>query len=232
MRKRIFYFFFILSAVLFLAACGNASDEVPESVWLREIDDCDYAEFSDPSIKCTQSAIHNVDKTAHTDLVVISLQAESTYGKVNTYRSVLFQYDKSSDLWSVLKRSDWSERAYSFNDNLEGGWHYEEFGNAYDIWIESVDDGRITLEVQASLSAYDLFTGTIYCNTYAYDSFDIKTNAYIEDIPLELSDGFFVSWSQTKSGENETTTYLRIQLDIANGIGYAYVYPEVLISSD
>lgn len=232
MKKRIIFFLFILCTVLFLSACGKASDEVPESVWLREIDDCNYAEFFDPAIKCTQSAIHNVDKTAHTDLVVISLQAESTYGKVSTYRSVLFQYDKSSDLWSVLRRDDWSKRAYSFNENLEGGWRYEEYDNVYDIWIESVDDDSITLEAQASLSAYNLFTGTVYCNTRAYGSFDIKSNAYIGDIPLELSDGFFVSWSQTKSGENETTTYLNIELDISKGIGYAYVWPDVRISSD
>lgn len=209
-----------------LTGCGNSSAQVPDSVIQSMlILGCEYY---DPNADWSWTATHNIDKDAHTDRVEVELTVEYEYGTVTLTNTSVFQYDRSSDLWNFLRLGVWSEPVYTFNNNLRGDWKVEWFGSTYGITIKSVDGGKVSLEYFVAEKVYGgIFTGDVYCEIFGKGTYEI--DGEFITVPVELPSGFVASWMQTSSGNSEPETKLYIQLDVVEGVGYVYVYPEISV---
>lgn len=145
--KRIFNSFIILLClVLVLSACSSSEKNgVPNSVFERDA--------ADILGNCTHyEASHHVDTDAHTDSVHLTVSKEGQYGKITTNAEYLYQYNKSSDLWTMLgggiltTEHSLNEDAYVSSSPWIGQEDFHTWGNGnfqYRIDIHQLSSSQI-----------------------------------------------------------------------------------------
>lgn len=112
-------------------------NEVPESVVLRNISIDENA---------TYSITHNYDSASHIDDVELITCYNGEYGTRTTTYTYAYQYDKSSDLWSLIGGNNGmvsdvitlSEESYKNNNYFSGDFNQVHNGT-YSIMVESLD---------------------------------------------------------------------------------------------
>lgn len=228
--KRILCFFLILvllcTPLTTLTGCSNySSGEVPDSLIADLVNQNDYAYLGD----CEWSIIHHVDEKTHRDQVDIILGIYAPYAEMVSTCSAVYEYDRSSDLWSLVMHDNWSEPEYnfSFNDALIGEWHLESNDSTYDITVTDVYPTQISIEFSIKESIYAGLDGHDMWEVSGYGTYNLSGNYF--EIPLELPDECYVSWKDTKSGENESTTYLNVWISPTSGLTRAYVSPTIRV---
>ena len=96
----------LLMFVLLLTACG-APKEVPEQmiVWTVEdyLKECGYGTVTDHSYEVT----HSPEESTKTDTVHIALEATCERASLSTSYDATYQYNKASDLWTVIRGGEW-----------------------------------------------------------------------------------------------------------------------------
>lgn len=227
--KRIACIVLFISVCLLLCACGTDM-EAPDSIIRDTVNDYIKSErlsgISDGDIKIT--ANHKSDSSNHTDTVKITAELEYPYGTYTVTSTQTYQYSQSNDTWSLYRRGSWSEPEYAFNSKLAKNWHIDNGDDTYDIDIKSVNSKTIKLECEASETVYGgLLVGNKKCMLSASGTYTLDGQRL--SVKLNLPDGFYVSWYQTSSGENETFTYLNIMLSLEKGIESALISPEISV---
>lgn len=230
-RSKSFLLVLVVVLSLVLSGCGkssSASNGVPnrtvELVVLdyfdeRELYPGDYNGYS-------FNVVHNYDKSSKTDAAIINLSIEYTYTSESTYIQTWYSYDKSSDLWTLIRKGEWSESSYGYpSDRLIGQWHIDDCGdyfeNHYEININSISGHSVSLDYSISASAMGAAFGpggTLYLDgsgTYeVYPSWGFSGPELGIQVPIDLPDGFFIS-SLAEGSSNSTT--LCIDIDLQQG---------------
>lgn len=224
-RNIILVLFLICTALNIFTGCSAAETEVPDSVIYDLVEKNKYSDLGEYEI----SVIHHPDEKTHRDRVDIILGIYAPYAEIVSTCSAEYQYDRTSDLWSLIKCEDWSNPDYNFafTDSLLKTWHIENYGSTYDITVTDVYPTQISIEFSIHESIYAGLDGTYTWEVSGYGTFDLN-NGYFE-VPLELPEECYVSWKDTKSGENETVTYLCVWLSPESGITYASVSPTIQV---
>lgn len=109
--KRIAYIVIIMAMALILFACGGQT-KVPDSLIELEIETeiRDYLYENDKDdFRYSYTVDHKSDSSMHTDTLTVCLKIEGDYGYYQTYNSFTYQYDRSSDLWNLKQKGDWTE---------------------------------------------------------------------------------------------------------------------------
>lgn len=201
--------------------------EVPESIIEDLVLENEYAELG----KYTLSVTHHPDEEIHRDSVDIVLTIHATYADVISTCSAVYQFDRASDLWSLIRCDEWSEPTYQYNDNLVRTWNIDRFGNQYIIMITDIGSSEISAEFVIRETVYaGLYVGDYTWETFGRGTFELGNSSF--EIPLELPDELFVSWMYTQSGENESTTDLYVSLSPESGISTAFISPEISVHED
>lgn len=217
----------LLSVVMvLLMGCGDSSGgEVPDSLIAELVAQNDYAYLGD----YTWSTIHHVDKETHRDRVDIFLGIYAPYAEIVSTCSAVYEYDRSSDLWTLVMHDNWTEPEYnfSFNDALVGEWSLESNGSIYKIAVTEVFPAQISIEFSIKESVYAGLDGHYMWEVSGYGTYDLNGNYF--EIPLELPKECYVSWKDTKSGENESVTYLNVWISPMSGLTRAYISPEIRV---
>ena len=143
----------LLLAVLMAYACTGCSGEgngVPEEVVFRHIEEiynemvenaeCGRLEAGTEPVKFDISYLHDVNKDTHVDVVTVTVIEKGRLGTLTNRITQQYQYDRSSDLWTLIAESEW-EGSMELNEGVltEGLWDYIPDDEAY-------YDDRIMLE--------------------------------------------------------------------------------------
>lgn len=164
----------IISAIIIcgcLTGCGNTSREVPEDQVQYAVEDylsfcslngsktkygsLELDEYSDMDFE----AVHSWNKESNTDTVKLSISLDYAYGSLIAENTLIYEYNRSNDLWSLIRSDEWSEHA-KYNPitiqlaEFSGGLTY----NPGLYWLYNTD---INLETYEATAEY----GT---NAYAY----------------------------------------------------------------
>lgn len=181
MRQSVFFFTLILICLI-CTACGSSSGKVPDSYIIKYLQD---EELSDMSF----SSKHHYDSKSHIDTVSVTLTKEGLYGSYGSYVELKYQYDRSSDLWTLFDASEFEDATYSFNKNLIGYWDCGEYDSEkICLNITAVDSESITLDGTAVLTQFRPFYGNFDVPMSASGTYSLENATYIYinmDVPEE-----------------------------------------------
>ena len=229
MKSRIVSYIALLffALLVLLTGCGNSQsakgvpDRTAELVILDYFDERgmrqgDYNSYS-------FNVIHNYDKSSNSDAAVINLKIEYNYAVENTYVPVWYSYNKSSELWTLDRKGNWSESAISFSgEKLIGRWRISNYDDNYEIEIKSVNGDSITLDYDIYAAATvsmgldpDRMLSVDGSGTYSLSNWGIT-------IPFDLPDGFYCNKGGGRFGEKSTD--LNIRIDPQQGCNSGYIY--------
>lgn len=127
-----------------LSGCTNEKKGVPESVVLYDV-----AEILGKTENDYQCKIeHSVDVSSHIDNAIIVIKYETEYTKQTGMAKCRYQYDKSSDFWSLIEFGDWvweTELKESFTETKPhmGTDIYETYN--YALYIDEIDTKNLTI---------------------------------------------------------------------------------------
>lgn len=203
--------------------CGTVQTEVPDAIIQDLVSENEYSSLGGYEFY----TIHHADEQSHRDTVDVILGIDAPYAEIISQCTAVYEYDRSSDLWSLIGYDGWTDPDYSFNDNLIGTWHCESNGSVYDITVTEVYPTQISVEFSIKESIYAGLNGTYMWEVSGYGTYDLNSSYF--EIPLELPEQCYVSWADTKSGENESITYLNIWISPTNGITQAYISPTIRV---
>lgn len=206
----------MLFMVMSVSSCGN--DGIPSIVAWNLVDECDYY---DSDFWRARTIHHSYDSKSRTDSATLILKAQGNYGNCSSSCDAVFQYNRSSDTWSLLSAKEWTEPSYMFNDELVGKWTVgSTLGNkdeSYEFEITSVKNDKITLNYKLSKVVYGGFSGDALLELSGSTTVTYTSNTLW--IAIELPEHFYA-----QSGPNSSnSTRLCVNLDIARGVDSAYI---------
>lgn len=213
MRKTYFLTFFLLLCVSVLFSSCGSQYGVPDDYVMYFVEECEYA---DSDYESSTQVIHSFNEKTHMDSTTVVSTYTGDYGSFITTCEAVFQYDRTSDLWSLVRRSEWSDPEYKYSDSLVGKWNVgSPFGLSGDYLIEiiSVSDDMIELRCTISKTVYDMFENA---------QLNMSKKATVDNsdewimVPIELPEHFFVYENGYPSGSNLTD--LCVHLDIDKGV--------------
>lgn len=208
-----------MTFVLMITLCSCGEQAVPVIVAFELVGECKYY---NSDYVMSKEIEHSYDSESHTDSATLLTKAESNYGSYISTCDAIFQYDRSSDTWSVLSAEEWTQPVYTFYDNLVRTWNV---GNtlggdrdSYEIEITSVQDDSISLNYKISNIVYGgLFAGDVLLELSGSATVTYRSDSLW--IPIELPDHFYA-----QNGINSShSTDLCISLNIAQGVESAYI---------
>ena len=105
--KKAFAVVLCLIALVMLTGYSSAGKQVPEKTleWAVE----DYLEslgLGEPNSRNAEID-HDTDAATHTDTVTIQLSADYTYYSIGSTCVTTYEYNKASDLWTVIRDGKW-----------------------------------------------------------------------------------------------------------------------------
>ena len=173
--------------------------------------------------------MHDYDSSSQTDNVAITLTLSSDCGTMTCRRTVVYAYDKSSGLWSAVRRESWSDPEYAFGKGLCGTYPLTNGEEVYEVKITSVSGNSIQLECWADAVCQRGYFSAGTCYLEASGAY--SANGRYLEIPLELPDGYYAKYrvGDTNTSVTDRVT-LSLYLDIADGISTAFLYPTVGVS--
>lgn len=171
---------YILLFAMFILLCGcqtNESGGVPDSLVLSDLSYIkgDYLLDGDYSLS------HNIDSDAHIDTVYIQfLNEETEYARQYRILSCRYQYDKSTDLWTLLGYGGWVSRT-ELKDAIFSQETWTGFSDnplksnqfSYSIMVDRIDLDTMTITLTNYVLIYN--HGTVSQNT------PVTLNLYYDD---------------------------------------------------
>ena len=120
MIKRMSIALVLLCAALAFSACSHMPEAVPETLLEWEVEDFEKLGLDNYGLgdydKTKTAFIHNPDKASHTDAVQIDVSRQYTHGVVKYNNTLTYQYDKSKDLWELIRKDDWRLTSSKVNE--------------------------------------------------------------------------------------------------------------------
>lgn len=224
----------IFALIICFTACGNESKGVPDDVAIRSVSECQYA-YSNATTYVT----HNkYDSESHLDYVTIVSKSEGKYGYFISTCEAVFQYNRTSDLWSLLDAELWTEPRYTFNDNLVGRYDVSTLSEDEEIsgYVEilSVTDKKIKLcyDISGDVDiAFKYFedlhiekSGTETLVNGVFDEYSSR-ESYIP-VDIKLPEGWVEAHSFSSDNSDDTIS-LRLIIGLRTGVKSIYLSGEV-----
>lgn len=215
--KRIACMVLLISVCFLLCACGTDT-EAPDSIIRESVSDQIRAEgLIEGNVKFT--ATHSPDSSNHTDTVKIKADVEGNYGTYTLSGTQTYQYSQSNDTWSVYRRGEWTEPAFTFNKKLVDSWKIKDGNDQYDIKIKSINGNNISMECTAEVEC--LLGDGKTCTLKASGTYPISGNYKNTEMKLvvemDVPDGFYYT------GDNRDKATLFVYLDINSGVNSAFI---------
>jgi len=216
---------FIISAIVFFS--GSKPMETPDEMINLLVMNCD--DFKPDKYAMSVTSAHRYDEESKIDTVNITITAEGTYGYYMTSCVARYQYDRSSDAWTLLSADEWSKKEYRLSDNIIGReWIVGSTSGGdksqYTVKITSISDNLATVDIKIQEMAYaGILTGDIPFELSCTKTGEIVT-ATIK-LQVELPEGFACQTSAGKTSKNATVW---IFFDIHKGIRSVltdYIFP-------
>lgn len=137
MKKKWCFVLLVLMMVL-LTACSSGDRKAPDSEIKYIVDEYLYENTMEDCVGSSFEATHDWDADSKTDSVQLKVVTEYEYGNVIAECECDFQYDKTSDLWSIKRMGQWHETV--------------EYGNCFDgAEFEGLDDnGNIVYRIKVN----------------------------------------------------------------------------------
>ena len=141
---------------------------VPESVVLREV-------TLDENV--TYNISHHYDPASHIDDVELTTCYNGKYGTQTTTYTYAYQYNKSTDLWTLIdKNNGMQNTATTFNNEslkreyIFSGDFNQAHSGTYTIFVENLDLSNMKADLSYSINFNDNSAGL-----YSRNTFDIYT---------------------------------------------------------
>ena len=224
--KKLVLYLSIVSLLFTLFSCGGEKG-VPDAFAIESAGKCKYVTPKYPS---TTDVIHNkYDSESYLDYVTIASKSEGDYGSFVSTRKAIFQYDRTSDLWSLFDIEPWTEPDYTFNKRLVGKYDVKgevDYENIIcHIEILSVTEESIQLKYNLSADvdiAFEYFeslhievSGKETLSNGEFFVFVTDDNPHLS-IPIELPEGYC-------DGYHDADISLILEIDLTYGIQTAHV---------
>lgn len=219
---KVFMMLMVLGVMISLTGCGN-SKEVPESILMMYVED--FSDYDEDNENIFIEYDHEYDSDAQMDTVLIKLSCVDIYGHYFRENTVRYMYDRSTGIWTLAKKGNWSTRKYEFNDYLVGEW---KISDKFVLVINEVKDGKVKLEYCFNGMAYDKVE---YDRNYGRDPtipYELigNTTATIKDNYLQFSvklpDYYYYDYHS-----KESTLNISVELSIDKGIEKTSRYEDI-----
>lgn len=209
-KVKIFLMLGIINLCVLLVGCSASNKK---QVPTHEIELQVKENFSKYDCDCSWTAQHSIKRPLHMDSVSVTVKNESYYGYDEDVYEMIYQYDKSVDIWS-LQESRLISSKIVFNENLIHSG-YEDYVTNLDTWDWSNDDTFIELEI------YDIAADSI--EIYSCATFE---NACREDVQVIYN---FAYDDKFDENDNIRDEYLEIvqageHWEIEDGCLWIYSY--------
>lgn len=225
----------IFALIICFTSCGNESKGVPDDVAIRSVSECQYA-YSNATTYVT----HNkYDSESHLDYVTIVSKSEGKYGYFISTCEAVFQYNRTSDLWSLLDAEPWTRPTYTYNDNLVGKYdvstlsEYQEISGYVEILSVTDKEIKLCYDISADLDIVTtLFeelhieksgTETVTNSVLDYSPSDLDADI---DIDIKLPEGW-VEAHAFSSDNSDDTISLSLEINLKTGVKSIYLSDEV-----
>lgn len=155
--------------------------QVPESVIFLTTDiDVDTAD--------RYTVTHNYDTDAYTDNVELTLYYEGPYGMDTSCHHLWYQYDKTSDLWTLIKEDDaiYEEEinADAYMNSSPWVGRDENIGCDYSVFFYDIDTDQMTVDIGYNI----VFDNNSIPRSYNSGIFELSYG-YCIDLPYETAYG-------------------------------------------
>lgn len=232
-RKKLSRILMVLVLILLmLSGCGESAgkgvpDRTAEMVVLDYFDEFDIWPDEYDSYSFTVS--HNYDKSSKTDAAVIHLTLQHPYATETTYIPVWYAYNKSSDQWTLARKGEWSESAFSYyTSKLIGAWVIDNLNQEYTISVRSINGDSVTLDYSISAPATVSMGLDPDKELYLEGSGTYTLKNSNISIPIDLPDGFLACNSPLIYEKN---TRLSIHLSPQFGFNGGYLLGQLSYST-
>lgn len=151
MNKSKILLFATVLFMLFIAGCGSQKT-VPDKMLEWEVEEYLKSNkyLGGAYTNYDYSVVHSPDKSTNTDTVQINLSITYPHNVTSSIFSATYQYDRSSDLWSVLRGGNWdapnvlsydiTESARIWQQSFESaGWTVTLEGEGADYIRQQID---------------------------------------------------------------------------------------------
>ncbi len=202
--------------IIIISSTGNNTKEVPMSLVEQVVMSCKDFKIDKYAMSFTTS--NQYDKDSKIDTVNITITAEGTYGYYKTSCTARYQYDRSSDLWSLISVSDWSKKEYTLKDSIIGKeWYVKSTtggDSVYAVKVTSISGAIATVDFSMKSSVFTGITSeNKLCEISCIQDAEIKGTSLI--LSAELPDHFY---SQKSLGENSNMAEICIFWDLQQGV--------------
>ena len=227
--KRMIAFLLAALMLLSLCACGGGGG-VPDSYISTYIANKCYEEDMDAS-EWDFSTKHNYDAKSHIDTVLVTLTDEGYYGTRSFQIELKYQYNRSSDLWSLFAESEWEDEyayTYTFNDNILGEWNIDDYGDNIQVTITDIDSTNVTAKCTVSTDVSVLWVGKFNVNMEGSGVYEIEDGGRFK-IKTDVPDGY--GWQPRIMWECYDYAEVDVSLGINAGVS-AHLPGKILMNSD
>ncbi len=202
--------------IIIIFSTGNNTKEVPMSLIEQVVMSC--KDFKTDKYAMSFTTSDQYDKDSKIDTVNITITAEGAYGYYKTSCTARYQYDRSSDLWSLISVSDWSKKEYTLKDSIIGKeWYVKSTtggDSVYAVKVTSISGAIATVDLSMKSSVYTgISSGNKLCEISCIQDAEIKGTSLI--LSAELPDHFY---SQKSLGENSNMAEIYIFWDLQQGV--------------
>lgn len=142
MRKAKVLIGVLLAILIFgiFTGCGAEGKGVPDTIVFEQVR-YQYETLSYYVLSPSYQISHNVDKTTHIDTVTVQMLARGEYGTETDTIYLQYQYNRASDLWTLIAEGEWEKELKLDQEALIGIWELEGDYCEY-IYIDEVYENR------------------------------------------------------------------------------------------
>lgn len=188
-----------------LTACSSGDKKAPDAEIKYVVEEYLYENTMEGCIGSIFETIHNWDADSKTDSIQLKVVTEYEYGNVIAECECDFQYDKSSDLWSLKRKSQWNE-TIEYGNSFDGAEFegVDEYNNiVYQIKVNHVDFEKEEIDWEWKING-----------TPSGDYPDIEIGKpEVAVISVHSADTYFV---YTESGAEKYIPYFRAAVAIGS----------------
>lgn len=140
----------------------GSQTEVPDGRIRLEVEELIRTKYGN-CLRYSYETYHSPDPASHIDTVRILTTAYYQYGGYTTDQTIVFEYNRASDLWTILQNSYWQNvEIFWYPEQFIGIWHgtydyAQDLESEFELEIKEIDFDRMELTGRYGVGKYSSY---------------------------------------------------------------------------
>ena len=144
-KKRLFLLMLIVIVFAFLfIGCGSEIKGVPDDIVYMEFGE-EFESLCSETYNSSYTIRHDVNKQSHIDTVMVEVVSDSEFCSMIESKCFRYQYDRDSDLWSLIDKGEWDGQYDFKKERIIGEWSSKDGTQCLTIHDIDVERGTIVI---------------------------------------------------------------------------------------